>query len=286
MSNYNNHTRFFYTNYADIQSNINLGKIDQWDIIISSDTQEMILITENYELVPIKSKVYRFADIDSAEDFLNNSTDTYEGQIVSILSSSGNYQAYIVNKDATKHYVVKSISVYEPGDINYSDLGERPIDNLTGDIENPVILSNQPEGIYKVYGAYKLSESYLTIFQSSNSKLYFISKDEANNTLIKIVSTSEIIDYVVSPDGEILEKSVVPTTAWLEEQGYVTEDYVDYKLETLNVLTKEEAQSYIKELMDVYASEIIDAELDKKIDEKLEEKLVAESQQSIYALFS
>jgi hypothetical protein len=282
MANKNNHTRYFYANKSKIQDNINSGVINEWDIIICEDTKEQILITDELEQVVIKSRVYRFESIDSAEEFLNNQTDTYEGQIVSILSEKNGYTAYIVNKNSLGKFIVKPISVYDSSNLNYSELGERPIDNLQGDIENPVILNGQLENIYKVNGAYKLSETYPTIFQSSNSNLYLISYDENNNCLIRIISTTNITDYTVAPDGEILSKSEVPTSEWLEEQNYVTEDVVDSKLAALDVMTKDEAQSYVKNLIDDY----VDDYLDEKLDEKIEEKVVSEDSNDIIAMFA
>jgi hypothetical protein len=281
MPNYNNHTRYFYANSQVIQDNINSGVINQWDIVICKDTKEQLLVTDNLETVEIKSRIYRFVDTESAETFLNSATDTYEGQIVSILSAKNGYQAYIVNRDNIGNYVVKPISVYNASDINYSDLGQRPIDNLQGDIENPVILSEQSDGIYKIDGAYKLSKTYQTIFQSANSNLYLVSFDDDGNSLIKIISASEITDYTVSTSGEIIGKSTVPTSEWLEDQNYITEDYLDTKLATLGVMTKEETQQYVQQLLNDYVDDI----LDEKLDQKLEEKLGTESAQDITAMF-
>jgi hypothetical protein len=182
-------------------------------------------------------------------------------------------------------FIVKPISVYDSSNLKYSELGDRPIDNLQGNIEQPVILKGQPCGIYKVNGAYKLSEEFTTIFQSSNSNLYLISYDEDGNCLIRIISTTDISDYTVDPNGEIIEKVEVLTPEWLESQGVVTEESLDAKLEALDVMTKDNATAYVEEIIDDYVEETIDAKIDEKLDEKIEEKITQEETEDIVSMF-
>jgi hypothetical protein len=277
----NNHSRFFYTNRDQIQDGINTGLVNQWDIVICQDTKEQILITDEYEQVVIKSRVYRFEDVSTAEEVLNNSSDTYEGQVVSIMSNRGTYQAYIVNRGDSGKFVVQSISVYNAGDLNYADLGDRPITNLQGDIENPECLYGQAEGIYKIDGAYRLSATYPTIFQSSNSNLYLVSYDGDENCYIRIISASNITDYVINGDGEFIGKSEMVTTEWLEQQEFITDDMLDSKLAALNLMTKDNAQAYVVQLLNEYVEDFLDEKIDGILDEKLGERLLAEDNKSV-----
>ena len=79
MSNYISHSRFVYTNYDKIQEAINLNIINANDIVLCEDTKEMILIRDDLSLFPVKSKIYRYIDYQSAEESLNKNPDTYEG---------------------------------------------------------------------------------------------------------------------------------------------------------------------------------------------------------------
>ena len=80
INKYVEHSKFVYKNFDEIQDGINSGELNAWDLVLSKDTKEFILIKEDLNLAPIKSKVYRFLDIDIAEAQLNSSTDTYGGQ--------------------------------------------------------------------------------------------------------------------------------------------------------------------------------------------------------------
>ena len=146
--NYANHSRFFYTNYREIEDHINSGDVNAWDVVLCSDSQEMLLVDEEFNLIPIHSRVYRFSNIVSAEQFLNTAKDSYQGQLVSILNiTTGTYQAYVVNKNSAGRFYVSAISVFNASDINYNEIGNRPIENVSGNIENPIILSNLNDGI-------------------------------------------------------------------------------------------------------------------------------------------
>lgn len=284
MVDYSKHSRFFFDQYQKIQDGINAGTINQWDIVLCSDTQEMILVTDEYKLVPIHSKVLRFTSVSAAETYLNQANDTYQGQIVSIyVPSLGSYQAYIVNQDNARHFYVSAISVYEQSDIDYNVIGHRPIENVSGSIESPVILGSQPTGIYRVSGAYKISEGYLTIFQSYNSDLFTVTHLDDGETRVRAITSSSIVTYVVNDDdgGVVVDRQNVATEQWVQDQGYLTESDVDVKLAALNIFTKEEARQYVEEAV----NSILDVTFNERFDTRLAESLIMEDQNNIRKLF-
>jgi hypothetical protein len=109
-----------------------------------------------------------------------------------------------------------------------------------------------------------------------------VSYDSNDNALIKIITTENITDYVVADNGEILSKSDIATTEFLEQQNYITEAYLDSRLASLDMMTRNDAQIYIKQLLDEYLSDAID----KQLDTKLNEKLIPESEQDIRTMIS
>lgn len=261
MSNYTNRAKFVYKNYDEIQEGINSGMLDAYDIIYTKDTHENVIIAPDYSVIPIKSKVYRFVDTESAEEFLNSVTDTYEGQIVSIIFK-GNYSAYIVNRKRDGTFFVSPLNVYS-GEIDYNTLGNRPICNLEGTMDNPVNIVGLDSGHYQIRGQYKLGE---TIYVSVSSNIFLVEHMQ-DNTYIKKISAKDITDYDVSKDG-IVESSIVPTTEWLSKQGYVTEHYVDLKIAALDFITKEEIEEYVSNIV----LQNIDATVNTRIDQIMNER--------------
>lgn len=268
MSNkYVDHSKFVYKNFDEIQDGINSGELNAWDLVLSKDTKEFILIKEDLNLAPIKSKVYRFLDIESAEIQLNTSADTYGGQVVAILGSNGNYEAYIVNQKSNGRFKVDPINVYA-GSIDYDTLSHRPIINVEShDFFSPVILDTMTEGFYKINGTYKISESIETVFTSYSSLLFWVHREDGN-VYVKRIGATDITDYVIYPDGKYTT-AVVPTTEWLKAQGYVTEPYIDAKIAALDFVNKTDIEEYVQgvvlQTINNLVVDVVKDELDKRI---------------------
>ena len=269
-----NHSKFAYQNRSEIQNEINKGTLDAYDFVICKDTKEFIMITGDMSLLAINSKVYRYLDVESAEKSLNENTDTYEGQLISILSSKGTYEAYIVNKNSKGVFYTTPLNAYS-GSIDYDTLQHKPITNLNGEVGSPIIIDEQEDGIYKVNGNYKISEGLETIFSSVNNNLFIVSHEE-NVVKIKKISADEIVDYVASNDS--VSASVILTDDWLKEQGYITGAEVDKKIEALNFITKAEVAEYVQS--------IISQTIDQMIDEKIDERFTTTSDSEIANMFN
>lgn len=289
--NYSDHSRFFFANKSELQDQINNGNVNAWDLVVSADSKEFILVTDDFELVPIKSRVYRFTSILSAETFLNTASDTYQGQIVSILNTStGSYQAYIVNKNNAGRFYVSAISIFNASDINYNEIGNRPIEQIGGNIEKPAILSEQQDGLYKVEGCFKVSPGLETIFQSYNGDIMSVKHNSDGTIAVKSITSSSIIDYLVDTQGNVIDKQQYATQQWITSQGYVTESYIDNKLEAMNIITRNEALQYIEALIQEGIQEsvnqIFDDTFNARFDARLRESLQMEEQSNIRGLFN
>lgn len=275
---YSNHSKFVYINKDSIQKNINSGALDAYDFVICKDTHEFLMITRDMNLLSINSKVYRYLDNESAEKELNENSDTYEGQIVAVASKRGTYEAYIVNKNSQGKFYTTPLNAYS-GEVDYNNLQHRPIENLNGIISSPIVIDSQKDGIYKVNGSYKISENLETIFSSVNNNLFIVSHQN-NVVRIKKISADEIVDYVI--DNGTVTSYVVPTTEWLESQGYITEHEVDLKLEALDFITKQEVEGYIQEILNSSLDQIID----QKIDSKINDRFIATTEREIVDIFT
>lgn len=254
--------RFGYLNYELMLSYLKDGKLDAYDINFAPDTKECYVITP--ELIPwsIKSRVYTFDDEAYAIEALNQNTDTYAGQIVAILSKDV-YKAYIVNKNETGFFVTP-LSDINDEIIDYDNLGNKPIINLVGTLDYPIAVDTLDSGIYLVKGQYSIS-GIDTIFLSASNVVFLVEKSE-NSTVLKKITSSEIINYSIT-DGVVTQDSII-TSSYLEERGFATNSYVDNKIAALDFVTKEEVSEYVDNLISNALSETIDFKIEEKLAEK------------------
>ena len=261
-----NRFKLGYLNYNEISARIECGDLTVFDVVYTKDTHEAILITPEYSLLSIKSKVYCYPDVTTAENALNEATDTYEGQIVSIISNEV-YVGYIVNRDYNGRFFVTPLCEMG-GSVDYNALANKPVTNLVGTYEEPILIETLDNGIYSIKGQYCISEQIETIYLSATNILFLVEKIE-DKTHIKKITSAEIIDYVISAEG--IEISSMATTAYIESCGFATTTYVDNKLAALNFITQEEVDTYVKELVQSSIDEILDERIDAKLDERLQE---------------
>lgn len=271
MANYKNHSKFIYKNYDEIQSAINNDEIDIYDIVFTKDTKEIILVTDNYDLHTVKSRVYRFQSVAQAEQMINNRSDTYAGQIVAIINDNA-YSAYIVNKNRSNRFYVTPLGSSGGGDgqggiVDYNTLGERPIENMYGTLDEPIYVSELSVGIYKINGQYYFSRQDPVTHLSTAGNLFLVNKDNYGNTLVTKISPYSIYYYNIYVDGNVSEEEVA-TIKWIQECGYATQDYVDRKIAALNIITRQDVEEYVNSIIDNTFELVIDRKIDIAIDQK------------------
>ena len=268
--------KFGFLNYEDMLIKITEGKLDAYDIIFSKDRKEVFILNEQLEPIAMHSKVYVYETVEKANEQLNINTDTYEGQIVSILRGDV-YYGYIVNKDSKGSYYVKPL--YEHAEpINYDTLGNKPIENLMGTYNTPIILGDLPTGIYNICGKYKVIQDSDKEYLTGESRLALVN-NMVTTTTIKLVTTDGIVNFIVS-NGEVISDKVV-TESYLKDNGYTTETYVDERIKELDLVQRSEIDAYISN----YISQSLDIIIDEKIDAALEEKFQPFSDEYVYDLF-
>jgi hypothetical protein len=265
----------------EIKQRIDNGELDAYDIIYTKDSHACYFITPDLNPMRINSKVYCFSSIAEANSALNENEDTYEGQIVSVLKDEV-YVGYIVNKNYVGKFYVSPLSA-ELGDIDYNSLGNKPIINMTGTLDNPIVVDTLSTGIYSINGQYKISNSLETTYLNSSNVLFFIEHSESG-TVVKKIDASEIVQYTIS--DTVLISSYI-TSDYLKD--YATTEYVDLKLAALDYMTQEETETYVESLVtdmiNTKIEEMFDESLDEKIDTRIDAKITGIDDQSISDLF-
>ena len=233
--------KFAYLTYEDMLSKIDSGDLNEYDIIYSKDKYVTYLITEELQPLELHSRVYVFDSVSEAETKLNESTDTYAGQVVAILDND-TYRGYIVNQKSGKFIVTPLWEHPEP--IDYDTLGNQPIINLTGTLDEPIMVSELDDGIYRIKGQYKISDLEETIYLSASDIICNVVKNNQNIEIKKITSDN-ITDYIIT-NSDIYKNTYV-TEQYLKDKNYTTTSYVDTKIEALELSIKEDMRGYFQE---------------------------------------
>lgn len=266
--------RIVYTNYEDISKYIEAGSIGPHDIIYTIDTHENILIGEDLSINPVRSRIYCFSDVKTATTKINAATDTFEGQLVAILTEEGAYTAYIVNKTKHGNFYLTKLNEMDSTKIDYNLIGNKPIDNLIGTLGKPIVVSQLPSGTYKVKGQYKLSPNDATTYSASTDRL-FIVDNETDTTSVQEISSKGITTYTVADDVVSASDAFV-TEKWVKEQGYVTDVSLEQTL--LDYATYEQIKPYV--------SDVVDAIIDDHLEATLATYLKETPSSDIQSLFS
>lgn len=271
----NTRAKWAYISYDSIQTKIDEGVLDQFDVIYTKDTHENLLISPDLSIIPIRSRVYVFNSIEEANEKINQNTDTYIGQIVSIITGDV-CKGYIVNKNESDNYYVSAITADE---IDYNTLGNRPIENIIGTLDKPIIITTLSSGLYKVKGQYKISDLEETIYLSADGDLFVV---ETN--YIKRITKDSINNYIIN--GNSIIKETYITDEYLLSNGYTTTDYVDSKVAALEESIRTDIQSYVEETVEDVITQKVDVIIDERLDAKLDEKIQPVSNDDVTNLFS
>lgn len=274
----NTRAKWAYLPYNSIQPKIDEGILDQFDVIYTSDSHENLIITPDLTLWSVRSRIYTFDSVADANTALNTNTDTYKGQIVSILNGD-KYTAYVVNQDSNGVYSATTLSAEN---VNYNNLGNRPIENLVGTLDVSIIVENLDTGMYKIKGQYKIYNGEDTVYLSADGDL-FIVEISATEKFIKRFTKKTIQDFVIS-DGEI-KKNTYITEEYLADNGYSTNDYVDVKLTAFETSIKNDIESYVEQTVEDIIINKVDAIIDERLDVKLDERIQISTNEEVEDFF-
>lgn len=271
-----NRAKFGYLTKADMLLKIAEGQLDSYDIVFTKDSKETYIITENLEPSALRSKVYVFDSVPEAEEALNAATDTYAGQIVSVLYKD-TYRGYIVNQQNDLYYLIPLYATPEP--IDYDTLGNRPIINMVGTFDAPIVISKLETGLYSVKGQYTIAPDISTKYSSATGTLFMVEHSNDGKTYMKKISADDIVQYVVS--GGVTKSNVYVTKEYLDSHGFATVSYVDEKIAGLDYVTKEESQTYI----DQQINQTLSSNIEQQVDIAIDKKIVETSDEHIEELF-
>lgn len=94
------YSKLGYGNAEDVKAAIALGMLDGKDIIITKDTSELLYVRDDLSVQTIRPRQLVFDSVSAANEKINSSEDSYEGQTVMIRDEKGKYSPWIVQREA------------------------------------------------------------------------------------------------------------------------------------------------------------------------------------------
>lgn len=95
--------------FNNIDTAVQSGVLDGKDIVITSDTSELVYIRDDKTKQVIRGRIPRYDSESDAVTALNDATDTYAGQPIAIKDSNGKYQPYTVQNGETG-FIVEAVA--------------------------------------------------------------------------------------------------------------------------------------------------------------------------------
>ena len=274
----NTRAKWAYLTYDSMIDKIQDGTIDAYDVVFTKDNHEIYVVSPELEPWAVRSRVYIFNSEGEANTKLNANTDTYVGQIVAILKGD-KYIGYIVNKNTLNKYEVTPLANDE---IDYNTLGNRPIENLVGTFESPIMVGTLLSGIYKIKGQYKITNEDETVYLSAGGDLFLIEISE-DIKYIKRFTKDSIFDFTIDANGITKKKYI--TDEFLRECGYASTEYVDTKMTALEETIKADIETYIESIVEQVITEKVDTIINERFEEKFNDNIEGITEEEVRNLF-
>ena len=220
--------KYAYLSYDGMISKIADGTLDGYDIVYCNDTHENYVISPELQPLSVRSRVYVFDSVEKANIQLNINTDTYVGQIVSVIVED-KCKGYIVNRDSDGNYYVNKLTE--------GDIPESGVVYIKGTLANKVVIFELGDGIYAIDGQYQIVPSG-TVFMTGSKELFIRSNDGVHH-----INGNSIEKYTVSDDGTVNINTYLTDT---DLSQYITKS--DAQQIILDLITQNVEDEVIKTL--------------------------------------
>lgn len=196
-------SKLAYLSYDQIQPKIDNGILDEYDMIFEPQQKIFYILDKEKNIIPAGSRLDSYQSVSDAETALNTKTNTYVGQIVSILTN-GEYIPYSVNLNSSTgtYYVVKVDTD------DYDNLINKPIENIVANDE--VILSNLDDGFYSLVGNFRIS-NLDTTHRIATTKEFIIKQTATNEDNIVNV-------YITEISGKNIQQYICTDVSFVEDR--------------------------------------------------------------------
>lgn len=249
--------QFGWITKQEMLNAIEEGVLDQFDICFTRDTHEQYIINAKLEPVPIKSHVRVYGSVEAAISDIQNTSNTYVGEIISV-SDGDKFIAYVVNQfDDGTYYIAPAVS---DSQIDYDKIQNIPIVNLEGTTDEPVILSELNNGYYKISGHFITPDGVEVTSYVGN--FIIVNSDILSGKQIKRISSKNIVDYSITDEQVTSSKYI--TEDYIKDNNITTTDYVDNAVTVLKNEMEKYIQNYVATTVTLLIHQIVNDEIDAR----------------------
>lgn len=143
------------------------------------------------------------------------------------------------------------------------ELEQCGIPQLTGTIQNKIILSALDDGLYQVKGQHKITDDHPTTFDSTSFILVVV-QTVGGVKKVRRIDAESLTAYTINDDLSVTEDEVA-TKDYLDEKGYVTADYVDAKIAALEEIILEDVEAALPDMIAPLVRPVVDEEIERMI---------------------
>ena len=219
-----------YINYNEIQPLIDANKLDAYDYIYCIDKEALYIISPDLQIKPVRNKYEVYPDLATALIAVNNSDETYLGEMVMIDTEEDGIKPYIVNLNTedNTYKLLPVLSGHYEAIVSYDTIEDVPIQNINAQTE--INIYDLPDGNYAVMGNYKIHEADPTHRMSSRKTMYFIETDAVDPTkkYITEIAGSRIKFYICDAVNFAENKYLLSSEIGTEVQDYLDANFGTY----------------------------------------------------------
>lgn len=141
------------------------------------------------------------------------------------------------------------------------------IPELTGTLENKIILSSLYDGLYQIKGQHTITADYPTTFDCS-SPILVVVQTIGGIKKVRRITADELSAYTINEDLTVSVDEVA-TKDYLDDKGYTTEEQLDEKIAVLKAELEDEIEILVEPVVRPMVEEIIDREIQPEDDENI-----------------
>ena len=143
------------------------------------------------------------------------------------------------------------------------ELEQCGIPQLTGTLENEIILSSLDDGLYEVKGRHKITASHATTFDCSGFILVVV-QTIGGVKKVRRITADELSVYTIQEDLTVSVDEVA-TKDYLDEKGYTTEEQLDEKIAVLKAELEDEIEAALPSMIEPLVYPVVEEVVDRMI---------------------
>lgn len=141
------------------------------------------------------------------------------------------------------------------------------IPELTGTMQNKIVLSSLDDGLYQVKGQHTITADYPTTFDCTNFILVVVQTIDGVKK-IRRITADELSVYIINEDLSVSVDEVA-TKGYLDDKGYTTEEQLDEKIAVLKAELEDEIEVLVEPVVRPMVEEIINRDIQPEDDQSI-----------------